>query len=687
MAVNTNAPWWKTEGLVVAGGWHPLPGRIRQRIQPEDVEQDYFWEYTEDHILRLKSLGITLLIGQFHRGLGESDETQHQELARRQAELCHKHGIRHGVYLPNTIYYESMLKDAPECEDWVVHCHDGSKCYYGGEQTWRWAVCFNAPGWRKHLKRQIDIAINDVKTDLLHFDNLGQPLAPLNCCCQYCRRFFSDYLLKRYPTAKAQERRFGFAGIGHVRIPDLKSQPFWQPWDLERIQNPVLQEWLEFRTDTLTDYINEMAAHARSIKPDIAIDSNGQAVHGNNDGLCYGRGDKEAQVEHVDILWDENHDYRPDDDPRSIIPSTRAFRGMLFARRLDKEVICPYRNEAELAFNLTIASNPGINHHWGYAEPGRKPLNDHQEGVKPLLEMFMHKRFLYRKLAPANRIGLWRERKSLMYVSTETHLSACVMEQLLFNRRIPFSIIHDRFIDQDRLKDFDLLILPNVEFVSDAQLMTLLDFVKKGGRLLITERSGMYTGEPRIRKASAFAPLFANDGNIPGRVPRKPDPSSGMYGAERGALFGGYGSGRAVHLPHIHYVHPPKTFNSRYNVHYDGIDSRYWKEPFNACEIIDALEWLYAGLYPVKVYGAPELRLEHLCDAEGWRVVPIVRCGSLGGPCDIPLSIRAGSIPSESEFHTPERQVPLSLEWLKEGDRCHAILPNVQRHAVLRYRR
>ena len=128
-----NLPWWKTEGVIIDGGWHPLNARIRAGGALDNEEELYEWEYTEERVMRVQSLGINVIVTQFDRGLGETDQAEHQEKTRRLAELCHKHGLKIGVYLANTVYYESMLKDHPECEDWIVHTHDGRRVNYGGE--------------------------------------------------------------------------------------------------------------------------------------------------------------------------------------------------------------------------------------------------------------------------------------------------------------------------------------------------------------------------------------------------------------------------------------------------------------------------------------------------------------------------------------------------------------------------
>ncbi|MCM8769643.1 MAG: beta-galactosidase [Candidatus Omnitrophica bacterium] len=680
--------WWKKHGLLVAGGWHPLTGRIRAGGQPENLEEEYDWEYTEEHIRRLKELGITLLVSQFDRGLGDTDQAEDQERAKKQAELCHQYGIRHGCYLANTVYFESVMKDYPDCEDWVTKTYDGRFVHYGGEQSWRWVACFNSPGWRKRMKRQIKKAVTEVKTDLLHFDNLGVWPEPDSCHCHYCQDAFRKFLLKKYPDPASQKKRFGFTGFDTFRAPNFYLR-FIQPWDLDRFHNPLMQEWLLFRCWTVTDYIREMSQYARFLNPEIAIDSNGQSIRGVNQALLHGT-DHARQAAWVDIVWEENPDYRPDDDPRAIYPVTHKFRGMNLFRHLGKPVITAYRDEESLAFNLTFSGHPGINTRWGYAEPGRKPLSEVQPGVKELLSFYRGHVLLYTTAQTAATIAIWRSRLSLSFVSTWTHLSVCVLEQLLFNQRWPFSIIEDDYLTEEQLRNYRLLILPNCEFVSDEQVKVIIEFVRRGGRLLLTERTGEFNCWGRRRVTFAFQALFEQGGAVSSSKlvetasfdPHTQRRTNFEFGQP---LFSTCGQGRAVYLPLIHYVHPPRTFRSRYNVHYDGIDSRYWKEPYNAGEISDAILWLI-GEPEFRIFGFPEVRVEYLKWEDGFFGLSLIRCGQIAGPVRIPLAIKSNVCPKDGVFFAPEKAEEETLTWKEvSAGWWETLLPEVSRHALVRW--
>jgi hypothetical protein len=687
MSKRKDESWWKDEGIFCVGGWHPLSGRIRRNANCLENEEELFdWEYSEERIARVKGLGANLVLSQFDRGLGDSDQVEAQEKAKELAELCHAQGIRHGSYMANTVYFESMLKEHPECEDWVVRTYDNRFVHYGGEQTFRWVACFNSPGWRERMKAQIAKAVNHVKTDLLHFDNLAVWPEPDSCHCSYCQVGFRKFLFERYPTAELQRKRFGFTGFDTFRAPNFYLR-FSNPWDFDRFTNPLMQDWIDFRCWTVTDYIREMAGFARSLNPGIAIDSNGQSVWGGNQALLHGI-NQTQQLQHVDIVCEENPDWRNDEDPDASPKVAHKFRGMNLARKLGKNVLTSFKDEESLAFNLCFTGNPGINMNWGYAEPKKAELNPAQPGVSELLQHFKEHKNLYCHVSPMARIHIWRSQRSLAYICFDTHLSACVIENMLFKRRIPFSIIQDEQLNAKGLASCDLLILPDVEYISDEQAAALTAFVSNGGSLLVTEKSGTYDGTGRKRTGSAFSSIF-NGGTLDGGEesetgnfdPNKQTELKSGCAISKNSLFG---KGRCAYLSGIDYKYRPRHFESNQNVHYDSIDSRYWKDPYNVDEILSLIEWLKPDFQPLKIVGHPEVRLDWVRFADGSEGCQIMRCGALSGPADLRLMLAAGGAPKGGELFTPERcAVPLS--WQKHGEGFETVLPSVARLAVVKY--
>jgi len=317
-------------------------------------------------------------------------------------------------------------------------------------------------------------------------------------------------------------------------------------------------------------------------------------------------------------------------------------------------------------------------------------MNEPQPGVMPLLEMFNRHKDLYCGATPLARIAVWRNQRSLAWISFDTQIAAMVVEHVLFKRRIPFSIVQDEFITPDALRDFDLVILPDVEFLNDEHLQTLCDFTERGGALLITERSGTYNSRGRRRAAPAFGPMFASalDASARGREeaisfdPARQFASKDHNGAPATVCFG---KGRAAYLPALQYRYPPRTFKSRQNVHYDAIDSRYWKDPWNVDELLGLIEWLTPDFAPVRIYGHPEVRFDWLRFRDGEEGVALVRTGKLDVPADLRFALRASTPPCEARLFRPGTDKSAPLRWTQRGEYVETLLPGVLRHAVLKY--
>ncbi|HOL68112.1 MAG TPA: hypothetical protein PKX93_11710, partial [bacterium] len=146
--------------------------------------------------------------------------------------------------------------------------------------------------------------------------------------------------------------------------------------------------------------------------------------------------------------------------------------------------------------------------------------------------------------------------------------------------------------------------------------------------------------------------------------------------------------GRVAYLPQVHYVHQPRSFRSGYNVRYDGIDSRYWKEPYNVAEILEILTWLAGDVTrEFLIFGFPELRVDWLAWEDGFSGLSLVRCGPLAGPVDIPLRVKSVTAPVSGLLLSPERSSGSHLAWKKVGENWwETMLPGIGRHGLARWK-
>ena len=78
----------------------------------------------------------------------------------------------------------------------------------------------------------------------------------------------------------------------------------------------------------------------------------------------------------------------------------------------------------------------------------------------------------------------------------------------LVEARIPFEMVHDRLLDEEHLRPFKTLVLPNIAALSDAQCQQLREFVQRGGSLVATYETSLYDEWGRRRPDFGLADLF-----------------------------------------------------------------------------------------------------------------------------------------------------------------------------------
>ena len=80
--------------------------------------------------------------------------------------------------------------------------------------------------------------------------------------------------------------------------------------------------------------------------------------------------------------------------------------------------------------------------------------------------------------------------------------------QALIEARVPFEMVHDRLLDDERLHALKLLILPNIACLSDDQCDRLRAFVRDGGGLVATFETSLYDESGTRRRDFGLADLF-----------------------------------------------------------------------------------------------------------------------------------------------------------------------------------
>src|SRR5690606_22686521 len=152
--------------IIVAGGWDSEPATQRRwgRLAVNYMDE-YRKRLSEDNVIKLKESGITLVITHFFKGVGIEGEADYMENTRKYAELCHKHGLRVGAYIGNTLIPEQLLLELPEAQDWLVPDYLGKPVTYSGTQTFRRIPYIGHPGYQQYIKQVLRKAILEAKID------------------------------------------------------------------------------------------------------------------------------------------------------------------------------------------------------------------------------------------------------------------------------------------------------------------------------------------------------------------------------------------------------------------------------------------------------------------------------------------------------------------------------------------
>ncbi|GAF98706.1 unnamed protein product, partial [marine sediment metagenome] len=190
-----------------------------------------------------------------------------------------------------------FLLEKPEAEEWFVPDYRGQPVRYGGTQTFRKRVYFMHPGYIDYIKRVVRIAIEDLKVDLIHFDNTSNRAGIPIFFHPLAVQDFRVFLMKKY-TPEMLKERLGFSNVKYVEPPNYDKP-------LSTIDDPLFQEWTDFRCQQLADFYSEMESFIRGLNPEVAVENNpSSGLSGNNtiwnQGVDYPR-----LLSHTDIVWTE----------------------------------------------------------------------------------------------------------------------------------------------------------------------------------------------------------------------------------------------------------------------------------------------------------------------------------------------------------------------------------------------
>jgi sugar phosphate isomerase/epimerase len=643
--------WLDNEPIVYVGNWDNILTFFRRTGEaPLWAEDGMYQEYTEETVRKLKDAGITLAIIHFYKGFGLEAEKDHMSHAKRLALLLKKYGIRVGVYVGSTIAYETFLLEKPEAIDWLVPDYLGQPVFYGNMQTFRRRVYFMHPGYKKYIKNVLRIAVEEYKADLIHFDNTSQQAKIEVFFHPLAIEDFRTFLKNKYSSHMLMQR-FGFEDLTYV-VPPRYTKPIYT------LNDPLFQEWTDFRCEQLADYYKEMREYVRSLNPEVAIENNPHSGMSGKNTIWEQGVDYPRLLSNTDMVWTEEDEAGVTKEG-ILISKIRSYK---MAQIMNNKIFT-YTYHSTLQMAESMAYNRGCLGLVGPVAADLKLPEERQEYIK-----FFHQNFdYYHDFYNVADVAVLHTFASMGFNNDRPQQSTILFEQALIQAKIPFQIIFDKNLKD--LTKYKVLVLADQECLSDEQLDLIRKFVKQGGGLVVTENTSLYNEWRRRRRAFGLNDLLAI------AAPEWIDDETPSSLLNIDIVKKQIDKGRVVYIPEIKPVieKPPVV----------AMSQEYWRLPLNWQDLISSVKWVMNDDLSVEVTAPLAVTIELTQKMNNNHIMlhllnynieknPVIK------NCRVSLKIPDGKQVEKVEVLSPDREQIITLKYKSVKNRIHFQIPRLE---------
>ncbi len=648
---------WLENGVIVAGGNHePYIFVARSGGQRLDAKERLEKAESENALRTLKAQGVEVFYTHLYKGFGMAAEKPDMEATKRAAAMAHLLGLKVDTYIQwNSMMYETFFAEEPRAQNWIQRDAVGRPIMltYGYEQSYRYRPCFANQEYLDYLKRIVRYAVEEVKTDFIDFDNFDLSPEPDSCHDKTCTLGFRKYLREKYSPEQRRER-FGFENVDFVNPPE------WNQWNppakMGIISDPAIQEWIDYRCRVMADALRQIALYAKSLNPEVAIEVNPHGITGGNRAW-------EAGIDHSRILkWTEMFVTEEDPDPGFTKD------GQLLTRIRSYKLARAYQNVLLVERSEPVAMAEGLAFNQTIGDAGVQPLT---RDMVRYIDFYRKNRELFTGTRDVATVAVLRSYPSITYNHSRVQLATILTEQALIQARIPFDLIFDEHLSD--LSKYKVLVLPETECLSDAQLTSIRSFVAKGGGLVATGQAGLYDQWRRVRVQPGLKGLIESQPSARdfgeevelaenARLGLGSDATAGSVKHTAPPARKEYEKGRVVYIPAVRFDGPLPEFGAYFHV-----DFRFWRLPKNAQEIAEGVRWAAHNDIPVQVSG-PVYLVSNLVEQPGKRrtMVHLVnynakRIASLD-PVQVVCRMPQGQTVKAVTIYSPDADEPLTVE-------------------------
>jgi len=477
--------WLARDGIVMAGSWEPLLFRVRrdgaQGYTPSPEQKAaYEREHSPEMVERLKSRGVNFVMMHCYKGAGESAEKESMADAVQFTRLCHEAGLKVGVYnYSGAFLWELFYKEVPEAKDWILLNEEGKPYLYG---RYRYYWNRNHPDAVKFYQQLVRFAVQEVQTDLIHFDNYHYSAG----FDERSVRDFRQYLRETFPADQLKQAGID---IDSVLPPKQKDPP-----------SLLKFAWRDFECGYLARSYLDISRYARSLRKDVLMECNPMSVP----PYTWPPVDHPRVLPGGEAFWDES--LTSGVQKGKLVTRIRTYKvGRLMDNMAFSYITTPLEAGEAMAFNHPDCL--GCVCWFEYADivarPGSKAPMAPQ--LDRYIRFFHNRRDLLRGAQVVADAAALRSFPSQVFADPQYRETTAAVEDDLIAQHIPFQIIYDQHLSE--LKHWPVLVLAGCVAMSDRQIEQIASYVRAGGKLCIVGPVGTHDEWMRPRSKKVFEDL------------------------------------------------------------------------------------------------------------------------------------------------------------------------------------
>ncbi len=580
----------RNDGFVIAINHEPLSFLRRAGYAGRSAEREFLDDHWEENVKKLAENGCDMIRMHYYKGSGFQCEKEEIEMAKEYARLCHKYGIRVQLYVQfGTLAGETMLAEQPDMMDWIQLDENGKPItLLYGQQTFRYYPCINKEGYWDYLEGVLKYGLDVIGGDLIGFDNVTTSEEPFVCHCESCKKAFVQYLKEKYRPGTAEGDKRTKERFGHT-ILDFITPPVWNyfvhPMNLTAVNNPVIQEWMLFRCESLKKVMTRLYDYCKRLKPDVVLEYNTYKHFGTNTAFIHGVYVPDFK-DCMDAFWNECDPFPGYTADGRLLNKIRSYK---MGRAMEKIVFtgAPATDsvsEKMLAYAETMVFNHGI---INGVEGARNIYKGRATEFQKYKDFRKKHGEIYNTKTLA-KVALYESKASLSFNNYETYYAAITMHQGLIGGHIPYDLI----FDLDSISKYKLIVLPDCECLSDEETGLLKAYVQNGGGLLLTDNTGEYDEWRRRRD---------NNDSLLQILGIAGERWANLHKAE-------LGKGRVVYIPKFkssRVFEPEQQTFEAFKPNQPMITPEYWGMPVNLESMTEAMGWASFDSIPFELDAPP----------------------------------------------------------------------------------